>query len=919
MRRLVPWALVVGVAGAGILSPARTHAQAASTSRVAPPPASRAGANHAHAFPSPTVRAARAGAITLDGTLDDPAWAAVEPATDFRQQEPRDGEPATQRTEIRLLFDEDALYIGARMFDSLGAAGVRGRLVRRDQFTDTDWIQFVFDTYHNHLGRTIFEVNPSGVRRDAGQATEFTDQSWDPIWEARTAIDSLGWTAELRIPFSQLRFSQDSVQTWGMQVWRTVSRINEISMWSYWGRNEPGGPQRFGHVEGLEVNRGARRLEVLPYVVGRASFLQPGDPGNPFYDRETQDTRIGGDVKYLLTSNLTLDATINPDFGQVEVDPAVVNLSAFETFFSERRPFFVAGSGVFGFGSFSCYFCSNVSSMSLFYSRRIGRTPQGALPSGTEYVDAPNASTILGAAKVTGRTRSGVTVGMLNALTDRERAPIILNGTPARHEVEPRTNYFVGRVRKDFNRGNLEIGSIATSVYRFTNEALILDSISRHAEALGFDWNARWNNRTYQFMGNFALSNVEGEASAIDRLQKSSARYFNRPDRQQGGNGLFSDRYDPAATRLRGFGGYSRMAKTSGNWLWETAVNYRSPGFEVNDLAFNTRSDYFWMNANLFRTFRKPTALYRQLDFIVGAQQQYNFDGDMTDRQMQLWSGTQLRNYWWISGFVFRRTDVHDDRLLRGGPVVRRPGMWYTGWNIDTDSRKPVVVGFYPYYYKTDDGYSSYSLQFNVRTKPASNIDLAISPYYSKTRSSRQYVRAVTDPTAVAFYGRRYLFADLDQQSFGFDTRLNVTFSPELTLELYAQPFISSADYARFKEIAAPRSQETVVFGEDAGTVTPVENAGGEVSRYDIDPDGAGPAPLIQLQNPNFNLSSLRGNAVLRWEYRPGSTLFLVWTRQGSDFTPFTGDLRLSRDLDRLFDAETDNVFLVKLTYWLNR
>jgi hypothetical protein len=250
---------------------------------------------------------------------------------------------------------------------------------------------------------------------------------------------------------------------------------------------------------------------------------------------------------------------------------------------------------------------------------------------------------------------------------------------------------------------------------------------------------------------------------------------------------------------------------------------------------------------------------------------------------------------------------------------VRRPGFWFTGWNIDTDSRKAVVLGFYPNYSKTDEGYSSYNLQFNVRMKPASNVDLSVAPYYNKSTSARQFVRAVTDPTATEFYGRRYLLADLDQKSLGFDTRLNVTFTPGLTLELFAQPFVSSAHYTRFKEIAAPRSQAAVVFGEDAGTVTPVQNGSGEVSRYDIDPDGDGPAPLIQLQNPNFNLSSLRGNAVLRWEYRPGSTLFLVWTRQGSDFTPFTGDLRLGRDLDRLLDAETDNVFLVKMTYWINR
>ncbi|MDP9145901.1 MAG: carbohydrate binding family 9 domain-containing protein, partial [Actinomycetota bacterium] len=439
-----------------------------------------------HTTGSPSIRAgSRAGAVELDGRLDEAVWSAIEPATGFTQQAPNDGQPATQRTEVRFLFDEDALYIGARMYDTEGAEGIRSRLVRRDQQTEADRLEIIFDTYHNHLGRTSFSVNPSGVRYDAGQASEFTDPSWDPVWEARTAIDEQGWTAELRIPFSQLRFPRDSVQTWGLQIWRTASRINELSMWSHWGRSESGGPQRFGHLEGLEVQRGTRRLEVLPYVVGRGQLLRPGDPGDPFFEQRSTDARFGGDLKYLLTSNLTLDATINPDFGQVEVDPAVVNLSAFETFFPERRPFFIEGSGVFGFGGFNCYFCSNVSSMSLFYSRRIGRSPQGSAPPGTEYADVPDASTILGAAKVSGRTGGGWTIGLLDAVTSREHARTMSAGVRGSHEVEPLTNYFVGRVRKDLNGGNLTLGAIATSVSRFTNEATLTSRLPDHAEALG--------------------------------------------------------------------------------------------------------------------------------------------------------------------------------------------------------------------------------------------------------------------------------------------------------------------------------------------------------------------------------------------------------------------------------------------------
>ena len=361
----------------------------------------------------------RTSPITLDGRLDEAAWAASTPATDFRQSEPNEGLPATQRTEVRILYDDVALYIGARMFDSLGARGVRSYLTRRDQQTDGDYLEIIFDTFHDHTGRTVFQINPSGVKTDAGQAASNADPSWDPIWEAVSSIDSLGWTTELRIPFAQLRFSRDTAQTWGMQLWRYVDRLNESSMWSFWERKASGGPPLFGHVEGIRVRERPRGIELLPYFVSRAAYvpLSEGDAENPFRDASEYTVRVGGDLKALLTSNLTLDLTVNPDFGQVEVDPAVVNLSAFETSFSEKRPFFIEGSGLFGFGSLNCFFCSNTSSMSMYYSRRIGRQPRGSPPDGYEYLDRPETASILGAAKITGRTAGGYQLGLLDAVT----------------------------------------------------------------------------------------------------------------------------------------------------------------------------------------------------------------------------------------------------------------------------------------------------------------------------------------------------------------------------------------------------------------------------------------------------------------------------------------------------------------------
>ncbi len=915
MRKRFPqWMLLLTAA-----APVRLGAQAASNEGSVSRESHTAAM---HAIPSPSIRALRRDTpIILDGKLDEAVWKEAQIATDFRQAQPNPGNPATQRTEIRILFDDDALYLGARMFDEKGAAGVRSQLVRRDgEAANSDLIQFIFDTYHNHLGRTIFSVNPSGVKSDAGQASENADESWDPVWQVKTQIDSLGWTAEFRIPFSQLRFARDSVQVWGMQVWRTEARTNEISMWSYWGPDETGGPSRFGHITELMPGQSsARRLELLPYTVARYQRLQPGDPGDPYYHQRKVDGRFGADLKYLLTSNITLDATINPDFGQVEVDPAVVNLSAFETFFQEKRPFFIEGSGTFGFGGFSCFFCSNVSSLSLFYSRRIGRSPQGVLPSDATYSSIPDATSILGAAKVTGRTRGGTTLGLLNAVTGRERATALVDGDEIKQEVEPLTNYFVGRMKQDMRGGNLVVGGMVTSVIRSLEDPLLVQRLNRHSESVGFDYAARWKNRTYSVVGNLALTNNVGDPAAILRLQNSSARYFQRPDRESHGNGFLTNGYDPTLSRLRGLGGYTRFAKDAGKILFESTVNWRTPGFEANDVAFNTRADYLWGNTNLALSLSKPTRWYQNYFIVAGTQAAMNFDGDRTDTQVHGGLFGTFRNYWSVNTFVIHRPSVYDDRLTRGGPVVKRPGSMYYSLSVNTDSRKRIGLSLSPSYYRSSEGYDDKSISAQVQVRVASNFSVSLSPYFDHSRSNRQYVSRFTDATATAFYGSRYLFAGIDQKTASIDTRMSLTFSPTLSFELYAQPFIASAHYSRFKEIAAPRSLDVVVYGEGIGTVTTDLDANGRVNTYHIDPDGTGPAPEMVVSNPDFNLRSLRGNAVIRWEYRPGSTLFLVWTRSGSDFASRVGDLQFSRDVDALFSAKADNIFLVKLNYWINR
>jgi len=874
----------------------------------------QAAGGNVHPTPAPGVQAVRlTQPVTVDGRLDEDVWRTAPAATEFRQSQPDEGQPATQRTEVRFAYDDGAIYVGARMYDSLGARGVQTAILRRDALTesDSDFLQILFDSYHDHVSTSFFYVNPSGARRDG-----MGDNTWDPVWETAARVDSLGWTAEMRIPFNQLNFSREADQTWGIQIIRFVHRLNERQHFAWWPNNEVGGPSRYGHLEGIRITERPRGMEVVPYVVTQGNFVRPPDPLNPFRNSREYKYRVGGDLKYRLTSNLTLNAAINPDFGQVEVDPAVVNLSAFETFFQERRPFFIEGSNMFGFGSFSCYFCSNVSNLQMFYTRRIGRNPQ--LFPGGNYVDMPDNTTILGAGKVTGRVRN-YTIGVLNALTRREMADVLLvdsetgESTQLEREVEPATNYFVGRVRRELRGGATSVGTILTSVDRFTNDSLADARLPGAARGLGFDWFHSWKNRAYSFMGQYALSDVHGSVSAIDRLQRSPARYFQRPDFKGGSNGLFSDALDPAAERLTGYAGYARVAKDGGTFNWESMVNYRSPGFEVNDISFLTRSDYLWMNANVARSITKPGPVYRNYFLVTGAQQQFNYDGDLIDRQFHGGLFGQLRNYWQLNVFAIRRPEVFDDRLTRGGPIVKRAGNTAYFTFISTDQRKPIFFWVDPNYQVHDLGTRQLNISTNVTYRPSSRIRISLGPYYGLNESPYQFVTSGVDSTATEFFGRRYIFAHLKRREFSMNTRVNVAFTPNLTLEAFAQPLISAGEYATFRQFASPGESE--LFDLTPDQITATGEGGNRLYTVDADGPSGSAAQPIQFSAPDFNFRSLRGNAVLRWEYRPGSTLFFVWQQNRSQQAP-VGDFDFSRDRRALFSAHPDNIFLVKATYW---
>jgi hypothetical protein len=474
----------------------------------------------------------------------------------------------------------------------------------------------------------------------------------------------------------------------------------------------------------------------------------------------------------------------------------------------------------------------------------------------------------------------------------------------------------MGRVRKELRQGATTVGVVATStVRRLAGDTVLESQLRSTASAVGLDWSHAWQNRTYRWRGSAVLSDVRGSADAIALTQRSSTHYFQRPDREVTSDGLFDTRYDTTATAMRGYGLYSRLAKENGSWLWELQTNWRSPGFEVNDLSFLDRTDYRWMSANLARQWTKPTKWYRSIFAIAGAQQEFNYDGLRTDFERQAYLGMEFPNYWNLRTFVIRQGTNDNDRLTRGGPTLTSQGYNFGHLQVSTDPRQVAVFDVTLRGSRGFDGTASWSFNPGIAFKPASNVFVQLSPGYDWAQNAQQYVRRVEDPTATRFSGSRYVFGYVTTRTASLETRVNWTMRPTVTLQLYAQPFVASGDYSSFNEFLAPRTPVQLQYGRDVGTIA----RDPATSNYVVDPDGpAGPAAPFTFGDPNFTSRSLRGTAVLRWEYRPGSTMFFVWTQQRSGSDGY-GDFDFRRDTRSLFGDRPDNVFLVKATYWIGR
>ena len=843
----------------------------------------------------PSLEASRltGPAPTIDGLLDEPDWAGAMAARSFVVFEPNEGMPASQATEARVLYGADAVYVGIRAFDT-SPDSIVARLARRDERPHSDWLDVVIDSYHDRRTAFRFGVNPAGVKSDGYLFDDVEeDDTWDAVWDVATSTDDRGWTAEFRIPYSQLRFDGAAVQTWGINFARFIARHLERSLWAPISRGDGALVSRFGELSGLRDLSPPARLEILPYSLSRLRRA-PGSTGDPFHSPNDLSAAAGADLKYGITTDLTLDVTINPDFGQVEADPAQVNLTAFETFFPERRPFFVEGSNIFSF-RFS-EGDGDMASEGLFYSRRIGRPPQGRTP-GSLHSDSPDQTRILGAMKLSGKTRSGWTLGLLHALTGREEAQLAdAAGSLGEQVVEPFAQYGMGRVSRDFREGRSAVGLISTWTAR---DPAAAETLALHSEAYtaGIDARHRFGDDRFVASGYLLGSTVRGSTAAITRTQRSPARYFQRPDADH------TD-FDPARTALDGWAGSASFSKISGGyWRYGTGVMARSPGFDSNDLGFMREADFVaswaWAGYNHYQ----PSGHFQRWNLNVNAWAPYSFGGEPFQKGGNVNGSFTLNNFWGGFAGVMRNTGGFSNTALRGGPMLRRDPSWGGWFGFWSDSRKPLQIETGNNWQATPENDSwSYGTDASLRWRPSSRATVSAGPFMNWRRESLQWAGRF-DPESPA-----YLFGRLAQTTAGITARADWTFSPTLSLQLYAQPFVSAGAYSDFKRVADPRARAY----DDRFTAVQSRAAADGSLHADINGDGAPES----FRNPDFNVKQFRSNLVLRWEYRPGSTFFAVWS-QGRDHYARHGDFSFGSDLGTLLQQPGDDVFMVKLSYWI--
>jgi hypothetical protein len=840
----------------------------------------------------------------IDGVLDDPAWDRVEWSSDFVQREPAEGQPPTGQTAFKILYDDQNLYVAYRAFDP-EPGKIGSVLARRDNFPG-DWVEINIDSYHDHRTAFSFTASVSGTQGDefVSEDGNSWDSNWDPVWEHRARIDDQGWTAEVRIPLSQLRYADNPDQTWGIQVQRRLYRREERSTWQTIPKNESGWVSKFGELRGIQGIKPQRQLELLPYGVAQAERF-PKAPGNPFADGSSSRISAGLDGKIGVTGDLIMDLTVNPDFGQVEADPSQVNLTAFETVLEEKRPFFIEGKNIFEFRVAPSIAYGTHTTDQLFYSRRIGRSPHYRADEderyGGGYVDQPERTSILGATKLTGKTAGGLSIGVLESVTARETAEVDTGGRRFDVPVEPLTNYFLGRLQQDYRRGDTRIGGLFTAVNR-KSETDELRVLHKAAYTGGLDFFHYLADRRFYLAINLLGSRVEGSREAILATQTAPARYYQRPDNRR-------QSVDSTRTSLSGHGGSLRFAKTAGNLEFETGAAWRSPGFELNDVGYlrnaNEINQFTWAGYSL----RNPFSVFNQMSVNLNQWLDFEYGGGNLYQAANCNTNASFRNNWSYSASFSRENERISNYELRGGPSIRMPGNINADLSFNTDERRVLSGGLGISGSRYDDGAGrSRAIQVGATWRPTNAIRVEVTPAYSRNEKGMQYITTTESDGAA-----RYIYGNLDQRTVNVEFRVDYSATPNLTVQYYGAPFISAGKYDGFRRITRSRAADYQDRFEMFRDRVRLEEGNGW---YRVDEDGNG-TTVYFFDNPAFNVRDFNSNLVVRWAYSPGSAIYLVWSQTRSGFLP-NGDFAARDDMNELFDVQPHNVFLIKVNRWFN-
>ena len=847
-------------------------AGAATTLAPAPAPAPEARADG-----RPTVGAVRTETpMTVDGVLSEEVWRSAPAFTALVQRDPVEGRPPGQPTEVRVAYDQDALYVGAQLYDS-APESIVVRLARRDASIASDRFAVYLDPYHDRRSGYYFMINAAGTLYDGTLANDVEDdKSWDGVWEGRARLDTRGWTAELRIPYSQLRFPARDGQVWGINFAREIPRRRERDFAAYRPRKASGFVSRFPELVGLEDVRPSASIELMPYLTTQSEHLNHPQ-GDPFNDGSRLRGEGGADLRSRI-GGLTLNATANPDFGQVEIDPATVNLTDYESFFEEKRPFFVEGASTFSFGRQGAgdYWDYDWDDPLFFYTRRIGRAPQGKVPS-SEFEDVPAAARILGAAKLAGRLGPGWSLGTLHAVTDREQARLAdASGLRSSAEIEPLTYYGVTRVQHESGGRRMGLGLLGTAAVRSFDDPALRGQLNSSSWLGGLDgWLFLDRRQTWVLSGWSALTRVEGSAKRMIALQRSSTHYFQRPDASE-------VEVDSSATSLTGWASRYWLNKQKGAVPFNAGFGIMSPSFDANDLGFQRRSNLVNGHVGSGYKWTRPTRIFDYQSLKGALFATYDRGGNPIRRGIQGSSYTEFPNGHSLSAYATWDDRVLNNRRTRGGPLTVNPRAWSYGLDYLGNSQRPL----YPYASlggtrSVSGSWSVYAYP-GVEWKPSAAFSMKVTPGWERIHEDAQYVTSQGDPGSLT-YGRRYLFATLDQRTASMSFRINWTFTPRLSLQTYLQPFVSAAAYRGYKALARPESYEFV--------------------------------PATYAADLDFTARSLKGNAIMRWEYRPGSAFFLVWTQKRYSEEAASTPL----ELQRAPDAVPENVFLAKVSWYLSR